>query len=345
MSLFNKYLKSIRLKILCVLFLGIIATVTISFYVQLENSKKRVQEDEAKNTALLSAVLYSILEQTMAKGRVNEVTRALEEIAKNPLFTRIEVLDRNMNPRFWARGPGKMQKERAIIIPVRSKQLCRGCHGDQDPIGFLRIGFDTSNYDERFIKETTLYLGTSLAVLITLSVMVYICLEKGLFSRLQKINIAMQYFGRGNLKYRIKVDGEDELSKMAKAFNDMARNIYKINYRLFKVSELSTALSKCRSIEELLKQTARFMIRYFDLNGVSIKVRLHNREDGFTDGNMRGIIYTEALFCNNEEVGNIKVAATRDMTVEELSALKIVASSISTTLERLIKIDMEFEKK
>ncbi len=337
--------KSLRIRILCILFIGIIVTVSVSFFVQLENSKKRVQEDEIKSTTLLSSVLYSILEQTMAKGRVNEVSRALDGIAKNPLFTRIEILDRNMNPRFWATGLGKMEKERSLTIPVRSRQLCKKCHGNADPIGYLRIGFDTSIYDERFVKETMLNLGTSLAVLITLSIMVYICLEKGLFSRLQKINIAMQYFGRGNLKYRIKVDGEDELSKMAKAFNDMARNIYKINYRLFKVSEFSNTLSRCRSVEETLRQTVGFLIKYFDINGAKIMVRMDSKENEFSDGVMKGIIYSEAIFCNDEEIGYIKVSASKDMTVEELSALKIVASSVSTTLERLTKIDLEFEKK
>jgi len=271
----------------------------------------------------------------MAEGRVDEVSRALDGIAKNRLFTRIEILDRNLTPRFVAKGPGQSRKERTLIIPIRPRHVCIRCHGSIDPIGYLRIGFDTSIYDERFLKETMINLGTSFAILLSLTIMVYICLQKGVFSRLQKINIAMQYFGKGNLKYRIKVTGYDELSNVARTFNDMARNIYKLNFRLFKISEFPTMINRCKTHEQVLKKTVDFVNRFFDINGVEIMLKSTAENLSISSGLMEGIVYEEEICYENKQIGYIKIAVSRDMSVEELSAIKIIASSVSMAAERI----------
>ncbi len=335
MSLLKGYPRSLRIKLLCILFLGMVATVSVSFWVQLENTKERIQEDEQKSMQLLSSVLYSILEQTMAKGKVDEVSNALSVIATSPSITGVEILDRDMTARFSAEDNRPASKISIFTMPVRPRPICRKCHGNADPIGYLRIGFDTTTYEKRFFREVSINLGTSVAVLLTLTILVYICLQKGVFSRLQKINVAMQYFGKGNLKYRITVKGEDEISRMARAFNEMARNIYKINYRLYKVSEFSTIINKCISEEEIFNSTVEFIRKYFDVNGVAVTLNEPEERIVASRGETEGFLYIEPVLLKKKEIGSIKVAASRDFTMEELSAIKIVASSLSMALERV----------
>jgi methyl-accepting chemotaxis protein len=335
LSLYRTYPKSLRVKLLCILFLGIVATVSVSFWVQLENTKERIQEDEKKNMQLLSSVLYSILEQTMAKGKVDEVSRALDVIATSPTITGIEILDRDMTTRFSSENRKPTNRVSVFTMPIRPRPICKRCHGNADPIGYLRIGFDTTTYEKRFFKEVSINLGTSVAVLLTLTILVYICLQKGIFSRLQKINVAMQYFGRGNFRYRISVKGEDELSRMARAFNEMARNIYKINYRLYKVSEFSTLINKCMSEDEVFNKTVEFLKKFFDINGAAIILSEPEDRVVASLGEIEGFLYIEPIFLKKKEIGSIKVAVSRDFTMEELSAIKIVTSSVSMALERV----------
>ena len=335
LSLHRTYPKSLRVKILCILFLGIIATVSVSFLVQLENTKERIQEDEKKNMQLLSSVLYSILEQTMAKGNVDEVSRALDVIAMSPSITRIEILDSDMTTRFSSETKTSTKSVSLFTMPIRPRPICKRCHGNADPIGYLRIGFDTATYKKRFYKEVSVNLGTSVAVLLTLTILVYICLQKGIFSRLQKINVAMQYFGRGNFRYRITVKGEDELSRMARAFNEMARNIYKINYRLYKVSEFSTIINRYISDEEVFNKTVEFLKKFFEINGVAIILNEPEERVVTSIGEIEDLLYIEPILLKGKEIGCIKIAVSRDFTMEELSAIKIVTSSVSMALERV----------
>ncbi len=334
-SLNKRFPKSLRAKILCMLFMGIVATVSVSFWVELKNTKERIHEEEKKNMQLLTSVLYSILEQTMVKGNVEDVSRALDLIATSPSIVRIEILDRDMSPRFGSEQNRQTDRVRLFTIPVRPRPACKDCHGDADPIGYIRIGFDTTGYERRFYKELTITLGTSLAVLLTLTILVYICLQKGIFSPLQKINVAMHYFGRGNFRYRITAKGEDELSKMARAFNEMARNIYKINFRLYKVSEFSNIINRCTSEEEVYRKTVEFLNRYFDIKGVAIVLNEPEERVVSSLGEIEGFLYIEPITLNKKEIGSIRLSASRDFTMEELSAIKIVASSLSMALERI----------
>ncbi|NOY63844.1 MAG: HAMP domain-containing protein [Nitrospirae bacterium] len=335
MSFIRTYPKSLQVKLLCILFFGIVVTVAVFFWVQLENTKDRIQDDEKKNMQLLSSVLYSILEQTMAKGKIDEVSRALNVIAMSPSITEIEILDRDMNARFNSENKRSTDKTSLFTIPIRPRPVCRGCHGNPDPIGYLRIGFDTTTYEKRFYREVSITLGTSVAVLLTLTILVYICLQKGVFSRLQKINVAMQYFGRGNFRYRISVKGEDELSTMARVFNEMARNIYKINYRLYKVSEFPTIINRCLSEDDVYNKTIEFLMRFFEINGVAIILNEQEETVVASGGKTEGFLYIEPILIKEKEIGSIKISVSRDFTMEELSAIKIVTSSVSMALERI----------
>ncbi len=328
----RRYLKGLRAKLLVVLFGGILLITSISFYVQFAILKRSIYEDEKRNTMVITSALYAILEQTMAKGRVDEVTRALQEIAGTPPVRSIQILGRDMDPTFEARGDRVTERETVLTIPIRSRTVCKRCHGGVDPIGYLRIGFDSTIYRERLYRETGITLGINFLMLLSLMIMVYVCLQKGIFSRLQKLNTAMQYFGRGNLRYRIAVKGDDELSRVARAFNEMARNIYKINFRLYKVSELSLLLNRSNSTDEIFRKTVDFIMRFFDVNGADI---VYRDSTVASEGKMEGIEYSEPIVVEHAEAGFIRVSTSKDFTVEELSALRIVANSVSIAIQTL----------
>ncbi len=328
--------RSLKFKILFLLFSGIILSVAISFYIDVNDSKRWLQEDSKKNLKIVSSAIYSILEYTMAKGELEEVPFALKNLTRNPMITDIQLLDRDMNPRFVSRRDGSVREKKVVMMAIRPRTVCKKCHGKTDPIGYLRIGFDISEYRKRLTEEIFRNLGVSLLLLMSIFVFVFICLEKGIFSRLKMINTAMKSFGSGNLRERVQLKGEDELGEMAKVFNEMAGNIYRINYRLFKVSEFSTFIYRKRTEEEVFYETVRFLKKIFSLNGVAIFLNEPAEERLITYmGELSGLIYNEPLVVDMKEVGTIKVSVSRDMTVDELSALSLIASAASAAVERI----------
>jgi HAMP domain-containing protein len=351
--------RSLKLKILFLMFSGIILSVAISFYIEVYNSKKRLNNELENNLKIISSAIYSILEQTMAKqdlegvspvsgsyqnpcdiqtvsGSLKEVTSAFKRLTTNPLLTDVQLMDRDMRPRFASSRGGAVNENKVVTMAIRPRPVCKKCHGATDPIGYLRIGFDISDYRRKFTREMLINVGVSLMLLLSIFASVFICLEKGIFSRLKMINRAMKSFGSGNLREQVKIKGEDELGNMAEAFNEMARNIYRTNYRLVKVSEFSTFIYRKRTEEEVLNETIRFLKKTFNLNGAAIFLNDSDGERLVTYfGEITGLIYNETLVVEMKEIGTLKLAVTGDLTVDELSALSLIASAASVAIERI----------
>lgn len=91
----------------------------------------------------------------------------------------------------------------------------------QDNIGTLSLGLSRANID-RIYRQTLLQLSlTYLAIILFLSVFIYLAFRYIVMRRIDRLNKGLQHVAAGNLSYRVEPDLNDEIGSMQQSFNDM----------------------------------------------------------------------------------------------------------------------------
>ena len=130
------------------------------------------------------------------------------------------------------------------IVPVRNRAPCRECHGEasEHPInGVLVVDHRARNVRQQAIVSTALLGGAGLVVIALTGVAGLFVVRRDVVRPLAKLNTASNALSQGNLDSRVEVSGDDEISDLGRAFNDMA-------------ARLSDSLSSVRERERFLQE-------------------------------------------------------------------------------------------
>jgi two-component system sensor histidine kinase BaeS len=92
-------------------------------------------------------------------------------------------------------------------------------------IGSLEVRFIRPKKEDIFIERSNRFLLVSLLGLGGLAIILSIIFSKKLTSPLKKLTSAAEGISKGNLDYRVKIKGSDEISKLSIAFNKMAESL------------------------------------------------------------------------------------------------------------------------
>ena len=112
----------------------------------------------------------------------------------------------------------KGSKEMDEVIPY---PLFLGGKG----IGSLEVRFLGPRREDLFIERTNKFLLLSLFALGGLAIILSIAFSKKLTSPIRKLASAANDISEGNLKSRVKITGNDEISRLSDTFNRMARHL------------------------------------------------------------------------------------------------------------------------
>ncbi|MBF0417704.1 MAG: PAS domain S-box protein, partial [Magnetococcales bacterium] len=118
------------------------------------------------------------------------------------------------------------QSVMTILAPIRYEQKCVICHGDQNRVlGIMRITTSLSQVEAEIRRTQFEALLLGAISMIVLVIVGYRMMHRLLILPLGQIEQSMERVAGGHLEERIFVPGEDELSRIAATFNDMASRL------------------------------------------------------------------------------------------------------------------------
>ncbi|NOY64920.1 MAG: HAMP domain-containing protein [Nitrospirae bacterium] len=335
----SSILKSLRFKLFLILLFGITATVLLLLYIEVTTSEKELRKDLQENLTNIASTIYTILENTMAQGRKDEVVKNLRHLTDvSPVVKEIRLLDNKKSVKFETSKaiytPGNLKR---LSYPIMARPVCHKCHGQKKLIGFLEVGFDITREKNRMTSMFKRYFISYWILLILITSYVFVTLEKGIFRRLDEVGDAMKAVARGDFQKRIPVKGNDEIARIAKIFNRMSQNIYEINNRLHMFSTFTFLVYQQKTEDYVLELTLDYLNNIFPVYHAEISIRRGEEEivkKTPGNGNYKEN-YEEAIVINNKNMGTIRLSGNMGLTENELSIFKLMAVAVSRAIERI----------
>lgn len=335
----NSIVKSLRFKLFLILLSGITVSVLFLLYIEVTASEKELREDLQKNLTNIASIIYTILENTMAQGRKDEVVKNLRHLTDvSPVIKEIRLLDNKKSVKFeTSKIIYTKSSLKRLSYPITARQVCYKCHGQKRLIGFLEVGFDITREKKRLTSKLKRYFMSYWLLLIIITSYVFITLERGIFRRLDEVGEAMKAVARGDFKKQLSIKRKDEIARIAEIFNRMSQNIYQTNNRLHMFSTFTFLVYQQKTEDYVLNLTIDYLNNIFPGYYTEISIKRGKEEivkkslekrDGQKE-------YIEAIVTNNKKIGNIKLSSNKELTENELSILKLMAAVVSRTVEKI----------
>jgi two-component system NtrC family sensor kinase len=124
----------------------------------------------------------------------------------------------------------KNQRVLGLLNPILNEPDCSNadCHAhspDVQVLGVLDVGVSLSKLDQIINKSTKDILITSVFIIIVISFFAGLFITVLVNKPLHKIREGIEEVGNGNLKYKIEVNSNTELGKVAVRFNEMSSKL------------------------------------------------------------------------------------------------------------------------
>jgi signal transduction histidine kinase len=188
----------------------------------LQAQREHIQDEVnsiSSNNLINEVVILSRAQKVYASGeasQVGQIVRNDEDIAQalatGETVTRVE------------RKYGRT--EFCVIQPLVNKPECRSCHGSEAKIlGVIEIGVDRSSLDAQTGEQTRLLGLIGGITVVAVGGMLTIVLRSAVVNPLSKLAASARRISAGNLSARAEVAGKDEVSMVARTFNEMVERV------------------------------------------------------------------------------------------------------------------------
>ncbi len=114
-----------------------------------------------------------------------------------------------------------------FIDPINNEPSCSSaaaCHihsPDQRVLGILESDLSLADVDKAMKEQTIHTTVSTLALMATIAVMLYIVLRKFVLKPVTSLSNAMEIVAQGDLERRVTASSEDEIGRLVHTFNDM----------------------------------------------------------------------------------------------------------------------------
>ncbi|MFC2103632.1 ATP-binding protein, partial [Bacteroidota bacterium] len=152
---------------------------------------------------------------------------------------------------------GSDNEKYSSLEPIKNEKMCQSCHEEKGTIAYLDIDTNLTLAESAFYTgfEHMIYLGW--AVIIILSIGLYIIFNKFINSPLKKLVLALNDVEKGYLNVKLKGEYNDEIGIVFQHFNSMTSNLKSSREKIdhMHMAELQR-LGRLTTLGELTSQTA-----------------------------------------------------------------------------------------
>ncbi|MCX7874702.1 MAG: ATP-binding protein [Melioribacteraceae bacterium] len=132
-----------------------------------------------------------------------------------------------------------------IINPIDNKPKCyqADCHAHSENstvLGVLDITLSLQEVDKQILHNEIQGLIFSLIAIISIGLIIIFTIKIYVDKPVKELVKATEQIASGNLSYKVKDLGNDELGKLAKAFNEMSQKLDETNKQLYQSSKLAS---------------------------------------------------------------------------------------------------------
>ena len=180
-----------------------------------------------------------------------------------------------------------------MIKPIYNVEQCHACHGHKTKvIGVLNVNYSLAETKKRMFEVTQLFLFSTIATIVFLSLSIAFVMFRFVRSPLNKIIDKMAEVEEGDLSVRIAHAPKDEIGRLTKSFNSMIERLdtAKKELDLYHFNQMERA-DRLASIGEMAAGIAHEVKN--PLTGIASAVTIIN--DDFSPGDPRKEILGEVL--------------------------------------------------
>ena len=174
------------------------------------------------------------------------------------------------------------EKYLTFIAPIKNREDCNACHGDEQPIrGVVKITASLLKLEQAVASSRNrAYLVTGLLLLLIVLVIGFM-VNRRIVHPINQITTAMTSASLGDLGITLALSGSDELSNMARSFNRMSREL-KSTYQGFQEEhdKLTTLILSARDGMVVTDRQGMIVLT----NPAAVEILNKSADDIFLDG-------------------------------------------------------------
>ena len=132
-----------------------------------------------------------------------------------------------------------------IINPINNEPGCwqADCHAhleNQKVLGVLDVTMSLDEVTREIRANQMKMVLFAVSAIVAISVILWFFVQKFVGKPVHRLAEATNIVSSGNLDYKIKVSGKDELSHLAKSFNEMTRKLYEAQRKVYQSEKLAS---------------------------------------------------------------------------------------------------------
>lgn len=270
----------LKTKIITVIALVLLVSVGISTAITLTAQTKRMITSKLKDIEVLSNIIKRSIEDAMAKGKTEDVQKALESIGKSEEIINLRIISNDgyilkskkpdeigLKSKEFAAFKYKEQRYRPIIqetminhlTPILNEKRCYGCHSENIKVnGIIEIKYNISRSKADVMAIKRFLLLSNIFTVLMVAGILGILFTKLITNPLKDFMRTIKQVENGNWDARVMVNSGDELGSIGQGFNRMleeVKNLYEKGIKKEKeISRVKVELDHKRVLEELNAQ-------------------------------------------------------------------------------------------
>lgn len=230
---------------------GFTVSALVFYALFLKFYQHKLENERAQAAREVNMLLQTSLENAMLKRDLNGLRFIVNRLGNQPNIQSVMIANPAGQVRF-SNDPERMgenlenlinhistsktlfiQNEQGVdvlrsILPVLNKTQCQTCHGlmEENPVnGILVVDYEATNIKQNAQYTTLLLMGAGAIVVIINLLGGWWFIRRFIVKPIEVLSDASQSFANGDLKIRVNLPGQDELSKLGSSFNLMASKL------------------------------------------------------------------------------------------------------------------------
>jgi two-component system NtrC family sensor kinase len=132
-----------------------------------------------------------------------------------------------------------------IITPIYNEKSCwqADCHvhlQNQKVLGVLDVSISLADVDNAIIKQKWEVVIRALIAITAVGLLIAFFINRWVSKPVNEILTGTLQISQGNLNYKIKVSGDDEIGKLASSFNNMTKKLAEARMQLFQSDKMAS---------------------------------------------------------------------------------------------------------